>query len=299
MTNLEEEEYLRYSKSLIEFARDKRVGFDGYKKMANQNMKLFEFEEKILNFFDDNQFSLIKKSRQMHLTTLASVYCAWCMIFKHDYSIGIVSTNINMSNNIINRVREILQNFNGPIFNWDEYKVKDSKGEIRLMNGCSIKSFTPKNAGIGYQINMFILDECAYYSLEDIFKRVIPVMFALKNSKIIAYSTPNGFNDFHKLWDQAISIDGRFKGLNVNWRENPNYNEEWYNEKCKLLGWDKELIRSELEGGFIKKKKKNKKPISIRLNDDILDKVYKKIEKKGITISKYIKDLVKRDLGEL
>ena len=296
MTNSDAKDFIRYKENFIDFIKENRMVFN------NQNHKfeilpLLKFERAILNLFHENKFSIVKKSRQMHLTTLAAAYCAWCMLFKTDYSIGVVSDKISNSSVIIEKVRIILQNFSNSIFHWEDDFVKNNKNEIRLKNGCSIKSFTPKNAGIGYQIRMYILDECAFYSLDNLFKIILPTINALKDTKLIAYSTPNGDNDFKVLWENSINKESNFENLSVNWKDNPNQNnDEWFDRTCKMLGNDEKTIKQEIWGEFVDKHVSKPKMISLRLNDSILNKVYKKIESENKTISEYLRELIKKDL---
>src|SRR5690606_12618238 len=72
---------------------------------------------------------------------------------------------------------------------------------------CKIKTTaTTKTAAIGNTVDLLYLDEFAHVPsniAEDFYRSIYPTVSAIKNSKIIITSTPNGYNLFWKILNGA------------------------------------------------------------------------------------------------
>lgn len=300
--------HLSYKDDPISFIRDHRISFNNQNNFKCENLPILDFEVDMVKFFHENKFSITKKSRQMHLSTLAASYCAWKMLFSEDYAIGIVSQNMDESIRFIEHVRIILQNYSNDLFHWEDDFVKNNKSEIRLSNGCNIKAFSANaNCGRGYKINMYVFDEAAFMNLEVVIKNIIPILSSLKDYKCIIYSTPSDTNYFYKLWSGAINGENEFSTKHIDWTVNPYLNKDmeirdgknwspWYENMCKILNYEQDKIDSELNGLF----KTNQAPASMRLNlrmgFELYQRMNQKISSENTNLSEYIRRLVERDL---
>ena len=97
-------------------------------------------------------------------------------------------------------------------------------------NGCRIKtSARTKTPAIGFTIDLLYLDEFAHIPsniIEPYYTAAFPTVSAVKNSKIIITSTPNGMNLFHRLLTDAERPDGdpqknNYKPMRVYWYQVP------------------------------------------------------------------------------
>lgn len=304
----EKKKYIKYSKDPISFIRDNRIGINN-QTWSGEKLPLLDFEKDVLKSIHENKLSIIKKSRQMHMSSITAAYCAWKMIFHSEYNIIILSPKMDNSVRFIEMVRIILQNYSNDFFHWEDDFSKNNKSEIVLCNHSSIKA-VPANesSGRGYTIHMLIIDEAAFINkLEYIYTAMIPGLSAIKDSKCIMISTPNGKNVFYEFWNKAIEGGNNFTPIQLDWKMNPKFNEgmekidgewtsEWYRNMCKILNYNEDKIAQELWGEFVDNKKPVSKRVNFRLDSDIYDAMMKKLGG-DYGISDYVRDLIKKDLN--
>jgi hypothetical protein len=296
MTIMEDTEaikHIEYLKDPIKFIKENRVGVNS-KTWKCENLEMMDFEETFLNHIHNNNLSITKKSRQMHMSTLTAAYCAWTLLFSENKTIAIICPKKEEANRFIENVRIILQNYSNKHFHWEDDFIKNNVTEIRLSNGSFIKAFAANtNALRGYRFDMVIMDEIAFIKkAQDIWETLTPHIGI--DSKIIFYSSTNGINFFYNVWSQAIREEINFAPIDFDYTDNPDYNnKEWYETQCKILG-NQDSIDVELHGLFIQ----NKTPESYRLNLRIKGELYEKmINKTGSSnVSDYIRKLIEKDL---
>jgi len=299
-------QYAKYAKSPYEFINNHRLVLD-FKEGKYLNKPLFNFEYEFLKHIHENNYSITKKTRQMHTTTLTAAYCAWRLIFKNDYNIKLFSNNKETSARFIENVKRNIQNYSNDLFNWENDVITDNKYEISLKNGSTIRGVgNSKTALRGYRPDLIILDEAAF--IKGVDKIWVEACMALcANGKCIIYSSPQdkkGF--FYKAWNKSVENKNDFKSMNIHWSVNPRFNSgmtlengnqtsPWYEDFCKTLNYDEFSIKTELDGVFFEKKKKSHR-INLRLESEI----YLKMEEERLgdsNVSNYIKGLIKKDLG--
>ena len=56
---------------------------------------LYPFQSKVLHLFRDEQYIITLKSRQLGISTLASAYSLWLMLFHKDKNVLALATTIN------------------------------------------------------------------------------------------------------------------------------------------------------------------------------------------------------------
>ena len=64
---------------------------------------LYPFQDKILHLFKDHQYIITLKSRQLGLSTLASAYSLWLMIFHKDKNILALATTQATARNLVTK----------------------------------------------------------------------------------------------------------------------------------------------------------------------------------------------------
>ncbi len=300
------EKFVKYSKEPLSFIKDWNYGYD-FGEMSQ--LQIQDFQIDIVNTIHESQNIIIKKSRQMYMSQLMAAYCAWNLMFKFDYQIAIVCNKGDISTRFVQRVREILYRYN-IIFDCEKDIVTDNKKEIRLANGSMIKGFAPgRNAGRGYSIDLLIFDEAAYIkNLGDLWMSIGMATNA-KRGKCILCSTPNHMDFFARVWAGCVTDENDFSAINIDWTKNPRHTKDseirngelwspWYEEQCKMLQYNQDAIDRELWGKFVSGVKPNvSKRINFRVESEIYDKIIDKINEKDISLSDYVKNLIKKDLN--
>ena len=139
-----------------------------------------------------------------HNTISASIFMLHTILFNNDKNIMIVANKGDTSVEIVDKIKSIYTLL--PFFLKPGIKTWNQKS-LTFENGCRIKtSARTKTPAIGFTIDILYLDEFAHIPsniIEPYYTAAFPTVSAIKNSKIIITSTPNGMNLFHKLLTNA------------------------------------------------------------------------------------------------
>lgn len=154
------DEFIKCSQDPVYFANNYGYVFD-MKKQQISKMQCFPYQEECLRTFNDNQNSIVLKSRQMGLSVISAMYVAWRLIFCFDERILVVADNGNGAVRFLNTVRQVLDK----LPDWmlpDERLVNNTK-QIAFSNGSWVKAVaSSKQAGRGESLTCLILDEAAF-----------------------------------------------------------------------------------------------------------------------------------------
>jgi len=71
---------------------------------------LYPFQEKVLRLFQNNKFSVINKSRQLGISTLAAGYSLWLMLFHKDKNVLCIATTQETARNMVTKVKFMFDN---------------------------------------------------------------------------------------------------------------------------------------------------------------------------------------------
>ena len=71
---------------------------------------LYPFQEKTLGLLRENPYSVILKSRQLGISTLAGGYSLWLMIFHKDKNILCIATKQETARNMVTKVKYMYEN---------------------------------------------------------------------------------------------------------------------------------------------------------------------------------------------
>lgn len=188
-----------------------------------QNIKLRDYQRKILDLYTKNRFSILCGSRQIGKTVNAAITMLHFITFNNDKNIMIVANIRSTTIEIIDKIKNIYIHL--PFFlkvgikNWNQQS-------IIFENGCRIKSSArSKTPAIGYTIDFLYLDEFAHIPsniIEPYYTAAFPTVSAIENSKIVITSTPNGMNLFYRLLSDSERPDGdplknNYKAMRVYW----------------------------------------------------------------------------------
>ena len=162
-----------------------------------------------------------------HNTISSAIYILHFLIFNNDKNAMIIANKADTVIEIVDKIKSIYSLL--PFFLKPGIKVWNQRS-ITLENGCRIKtSARTKSPAIGFTIDLLYLDEFAHIPsniIEPFYTSAYPTVSAIKNSKIIITSTPNGMNLFHKLLTDSERPDGdpkknTFSSMRVYWHQVP------------------------------------------------------------------------------
>jgi hypothetical protein len=162
-----------------------------------------------------------------HNTVSSAIFILHTILFNNDKNVMIVANKGDTAVEIVDKVKSIYTLL--PFFLKPGVKTWNQKS-LTYDNGCRIKtSARTKTPAIGFTIDLLYLDEFAHIPsniIEPYYTAAFPTVSAVKNSKIIITSTPNGMNLFHKLLINAERPSGdpqknNYKPFRVYWYQVP------------------------------------------------------------------------------
>ena len=208
---------------------------------------LYDFQEKLLEDFEDHRFNVILKARQLGISTITAAYVAWMMMFHREKNVLVIATKFNTAANLVKKVKAIIKNLPEwlKISNVDI----DNRTSFVLSNGSQIKaSSTSGDAGRSEALSLLVIDEAAHVEgLDDLWMGLYPTLST--GGRCIALSTPNGVgNWFHKVFVEAESRANDFFPTTLPWSVHPDRNEEWFEKETRNMS--RREIAQELECNF-------------------------------------------------
>ena len=225
MTTTEQQEYIRCALDVHYFT-------EKYCKVKTEdgsvgNIKLRDYQKDVMDNFVNNRFNILMASRQVGKTISSSIFMLHTILFNNDKNVMIVANKGDTAVEIVDKMKSIYTLL--PFFLKPGIKTWNQKS-LTFENGCRIKtSARTKTPAIGFTIDVLYLDEFAHIPsniIDTYYTAVFPTVSAIKNSKIIITSTPNGMNLFHKLLTDGERPDGdprrnNFKAHRVYWYQVP------------------------------------------------------------------------------
>ena len=162
---------------------------------------LYPFQDKVLHLLRDNPYSIILKSRQLGISTLAAGHSLWLMLFHKDKNVLCIATKQETAKNMVTKVKFMYDN----LPSWLKIPADEhNKLTLRLSNGSQIKATSASSdAGRSEAVSLLIIDEAAF--IENISEIWASAQQTLATGGgAIVLSTPYGTgNWFHKTWASA------------------------------------------------------------------------------------------------
>jgi hypothetical protein len=202
-----------------------------------QQVRLREYQKRMLRNFQHERFNIVLASRQMGKTVTASIFNAWYLTFNVDKNTLLLANKSDTTKEIIDKAKVVIENL--PFF-MKPGIIKYDVMNVRCDNGCRlVGQSTTAKAGIGFTIHNLYLDEFAHIhpSIVDVFyENVYPTLSASKVSRITITSTPNGFNKFYQIYAAAERGENEYKAMRIDWWEHPDRDDAWYQRELGNLG---------------------------------------------------------------
>ena len=246
-----QEQFIEITKCI----RDPIYFIKKYVKIVNVDRGLvpfdmWPFQEDMVEGFHINRFSICKMPRQVGKTTTVAGFMLWSVLFSEDYKIAILANKGDLARDILGRIKYAYEFL--PL--WLQQGILEwNKGNIVLENGSEISAYATSSSGVrGGSYNLIFLDEFAFVPQNmavEFFTATYPVISSGKTTKVIIVSTPNGLNQFYKMWTDATEKRSLYVPFEVHWSMVPGRDEKWREETIRNTS--EEQFRQEFETEFI------------------------------------------------
>jgi len=239
------QEYIKCATSPEHFM--KKYCFIQHPQRGRVIFNLYPFQGKVLNLWKDNPYSIVLKSRQLGISTLAAGYSLWLMLFHKDKNILCLSKTQETARNMVTKVAFMYDN----LPSWLKVPSDEkNKLSLRLSNGSQIKAKSSNSdAARSEAVSLLIVDEAAF--IENIDETWASSQQTLATGGgAIVLSTPYGTgNWFHKTWVSAENAENDFLPIRLPWYVHPERDEAWRKKQDELLG-DPKLAAQECDCDF-------------------------------------------------
>lgn len=211
---------------------------------------LRDYQEDMINTFNDNRFSICKICRQAGKSTTAIAYLLHYILFNESVSVAILANKKSLAIELLSRLQLAYEH----LPKWlQQGVIAWNKGNIELENGSKIlASATSGSAVRGGSYNVIFLDEFAFipsHLAEQFFNSVYPTISSGNTSKCIIVSTPNGMNMFYRMWVDAEEGRSEYAPISVHWSQVPGRDEEW--KKRTIANTSERQFAQEFETSFL------------------------------------------------
>ena len=244
----EVEEYLKCGEDPIHFIKN-------YVKIVTVDeglcpFDLWDFQEDMVRKFIDNRFVICKMPRQTGKSTTIISYLLHYILFNQDVRVGILANKGGTARELLSRLQLAYENL--PLW-LQQGVVVWTKGNIELENGSKILASSTSSSAIrGGTFNIIFLDEFAFvpdHISEEFFRSVYPTISSGNTTKVLIVSTPNGMNQFYKMWINALEGKSDYVPIDVHWSKVPGRDEAWKDQTIRNTSEDQ--FRVEFETEFI------------------------------------------------
>ena len=191
-------------------------------------LDLYEYQERMINTFNENRFVITKMPRQSGKSTAVVGFILHYLLFNSDKNIAVLANKAELARELLDRIKKAYEHL--PL--WLQQGILTwNKGSIEVENGSKIlATSTTGSAARGQSFSLVFLDEFAFVQhgiADEFFKSVYPTISSGTETKMIIVSTPKGMNHFYKMWVEAEEKRSNFIPLAVNWWETPGRDDDW------------------------------------------------------------------------
>ena len=227
------------------------------------SLKLYDYQERLIELYHNNRFSINLLSRQMGKTACAAAYLLWYAMFVPASTILIAAHKRKGADEIMQRFRLAYEEC--PMFikagctTYNKLSVEfDNHSRV-------VSQATTEDTGRGMSLSLVYLDEFAFVRpniAREFWTSLRPTLAS--GGRCIITSTPNQDDDqFAQIWNQATDLiteegtlkdEGEkgangFKSYKVIWDQHPDRDEEWAAQEKSAIGI--EDFRREHECEFV------------------------------------------------
>jgi len=231
-TQTEFDEYLKCAEDPVYFARK-------YIRIINVDRGLipfdmWDFQERMLETFHANRFSICKLPRQVGKSTTSVAYILHQVLFNENFVVAILANRAPTARELLGKLKLAFEYL--PMFL--KQGIKEwNKGSIYLANGSRVLADSTSGSSVrGFSFNLIFLDEFAFVPnniAEEFFNSTYPTISSGKTSKVVIVSTPNGMNLFYKMWTKAVDKTSTYIPIEIHWSMVPGRDQAWAEETIR------------------------------------------------------------------
>ena len=226
------QEYIKCAKDPAYFMR--KYCFIQHPTRGRILFNLYPFQEGVLHLFRDNQYIITLKSRQLGISTLASAYALWLMIFHKDKNVLALAITQATARNLVTKTIFMYEN----LPKWLQLPFTEkNKLSLRLKNGSKITAKSSNSdAARSEAVSLLLIDEAGFIdNIEETFTAAQQTLAT--GGQCMALSTPNGVgNWFHKTWEKAEAGENSFIPVKLPWSVHPERDQTWRDQQDLDLG---------------------------------------------------------------
>lgn len=223
---------------------------------------LWPFQEKLVEICLSNRKVIAMLPRQMGKSTTICCLLLWNVIFNDYYKVAILSNRSRAAKSVLKRIKVAYECL--PF--WLQHGIKIwNTGDIELENSSSIVAdATSGSAARGDSFSAILLDEFAHVERgmqKEFFQSVYPTVSSGKTTKTWIISTPNGMEQFYKMYTDAEKrqlhpekfttdeINQGFVPFRAFWNDHPNRDEAW--RRGELMNMTEDMFDQEYNCNFL------------------------------------------------
>ena len=103
-----QQEYVKCAQDPVHFM--KKYCYIQHPQRGRILFNLYPFQGKVLHLWRDNPYSVVLKSRQLGISTLAAGYSLWLMLFHKDKNVLCIATKQETARNMVTKVKFMFDN---------------------------------------------------------------------------------------------------------------------------------------------------------------------------------------------
>jgi hypothetical protein len=190
--------------------------------------KMYDYQEDMIDLFQNNRFSIACTGRQQGKTTTAAAYILWFSTFHPSKESAVLANKADQAQEIMERIQlsyELL-----PCFMKQSVRTYNKRSMV-FDNGSKNFSGASSTSSVrGRSIALLYWDEAAHTPNDiDFYESVFPTLSSGQKSKLIMTSTPNGTRGlFYKIWTEHEK--NGFARIKVTWDMIPSRGQKWKEE---------------------------------------------------------------------
>ena len=186
---------------------------------------------------------------------------------------------------------------NSKCLNTEIYFNKRTTSSMELSNGNKFDVFGDNVDYLrGYKSNTIIVDNAAFINrLEEVIKMTNTIKL-IKDKPSIILASANNINEnyFNKLF---LDENNMFVKRKILWNQNPKFTNEWYSKLTETMvdeHFKAEIDLVDFEGPIGIAKTKDR-IINVRIDDDLMSHLTNRLVERDLSLSDYIRTLIKND----
>ena len=196
----------------------------------------WEEQKKALLSIRDNRLNLFLKARQVGITWVALIYCAWEMIYNPGYTVLALSKTKYDANELVRRLGLIFGNMKTLLSGGGIRLCEKKESVVLTRDGAeSVFRSLPASPSTGRSLtaNLIILDEWAFQEYaREIWTAAYPTVNRPTGGKVIGISTIKKGTLFEELWRSGEGWHKNFISVFAD----PRRTKEWYENTKRELG---------------------------------------------------------------